>query len=52
VAEDIIIKKEDKNNITINLSILLDKRFNLDKEKESNFNNTINSNEDIANKNI
>jgi hypothetical protein len=52
MAKGIIIKEEDENNIIINLSILLNERFDLDKEGESDFDNVINSNEDIVNKNI
>jgi hypothetical protein len=52
VAEGIIIKEEDENNIITNLSILLNKRFNPNKERESDFNNVINGNKDIADENI
>jgi len=52
VAKGIIIKEEDKNNIITNLGILLNKRFNLNKEGEFDFNNAIDSDKDIADKNI
>jgi hypothetical protein len=52
VAKGIIIKGEDKNNIITNLGILLDKRFNLNKGGEFDFNDAIDSDEDIADKNI
>jgi hypothetical protein len=41
-----IIIKEDKNNIIINLSVLLNKRFNSNKEREFDFNNAIDSDKD------
>jgi len=46
VIKGIIIKEEDKNNIIINLSVLLNKRFNPNKEREFDFNNAINSDKD------
>ena len=52
MAKGIIIKEEDKNNIITNLGILLNKRFNLNKEGEFDFNNAIDSDKDIADKNI
>jgi len=52
VAKGIIIKEEDKNNIITNLGILLNKRFNLNKEGEFDFNDAIDSDEDIADKNM
>ena len=52
MAKGIIIKEEDKNNIITNLGILLNKRFNLNKEGESDFDNAINGNEDMADENI
>lgn len=52
VIKGIIIKEEDKNNIITNLGILLNKRFNLNKEGEFDFNNAIDSDKDIADKNI
>ena len=52
VAEGIIIKEEDKNNMTTDLSVLLDKRFNPNEEGESDFNNAIDSDKDMADENI
>jgi hypothetical protein len=52
VAEGIIIKQEDENNVTANLGVKLDKRFNPNKEDKSDFNNNINRDKDIQNKNI
>jgi hypothetical protein len=52
VVEGIIIKEKDENNIITDLSILLDERFNPNKEGESDFNNVINSNKDMADENI
>ena len=46
VIQGIIIKEEDKNNIIINLSVLLNKRFNPNKERAFDFNNAINSDKD------
>jgi hypothetical protein len=50
VAKGITIKEEDKNNVTINLGVSFNKRFNTD--LESDFDNNINGDEDINNKNI
>jgi hypothetical protein len=47
VAEGIIIKQEDENNVTTDLGVKLDKRFNPDKEDKSDFNNDINRDKDI-----
>ena len=52
VAKGIIIKEEDKNDTITNLGVNLEERFNLDKEDKSDFNNVINGDEDIADKNI
>jgi hypothetical protein len=47
VAEDIIIKQEDENDVTANLGVKLDKRFNPNKEDKSNFDDDINGDKDI-----
>jgi hypothetical protein len=47
VVEGIIIKQEDENNITTDLGVKLDERFNPDKEDKSDFNNDINRDEDM-----
>jgi hypothetical protein len=47
VAEGIIIKQEDENNVTANLGVKLDKRFNPNKEDKSNFDDDINGDKDI-----
>ena len=47
MAEGIIIKQEDENDVTTNLGVKLDKRFNPNKEDESDFNNDINRDKDI-----
>ena len=52
MAEGIIIKEEDKNNVTIDSGVNLEERFNLDKEDKSDFNNIINSDEDLIDKNM
>jgi hypothetical protein len=52
VAEGIIIKQEDENNVTTDLGVKSDKRFNPNKEDKSDFNNDINRDEDIQDKNI
>jgi hypothetical protein len=51
VAEGIKIKEEDKNNVTTDLGINSEQDFDLDKE-ESDFNNIINGDEDIEDKNL
>jgi hypothetical protein len=50
VIKGIIIKEEDKNNITTNLGVSFNERFNTD--SESDFNNNINGDKDINNENI
>jgi hypothetical protein len=50
VAKGIIIKEEDKNDVTTNLGVSSNKRFNTN--LESDFDNDINGNEDINNENI
>jgi hypothetical protein len=52
IIKGITIKEEDKNDIIIDLSILLNERFDLDKEGEFDFDNVINNDEDIMDKNI
>ena len=52
VAEGIIIKEEDENDITTDSGISSDKRFDLDKEGESDFDEAIDSDKDIADENI
>ena len=46
----IIIKEEDKNKVITNLGVDLDERFNPD--SKSDFNNDIDSDENIDDKNI
>ena len=50
ITKGIIIKEEDENDVTTNLGVSSNKRFNTN--LESNFNDNINSNKDINNKNI
>ena len=50
VAKGITIKEEDKNNITTNLGVSSNERF--DTDLESDFNNNINGDKDINNENI
>ena len=52
VIKGIKIKEKDKNNLTTNLSVNLKQYFNLSKEEESDFNNAINSNKGIKDKNL
>ena len=52
VAEGITIKEKDENDMTTNSGISSDERFNLNKEGESDFDNAINGNEDMADENI
>jgi len=52
VAKGITIKEEDENDVTTNSSILSDKRFNPNKEGESDFDNAIDGDEDIADENM
>jgi hypothetical protein len=50
VAKGITIKEEDKNNVTTNLGVSSNKRF--DTDSESDFDNDINGDEDINNENM
>jgi hypothetical protein len=50
VAKGITIKEEDKNNVTTNLGVSSNERFNTD--SESDFDDNINGNKDINNENI
>jgi hypothetical protein len=50
VTKGIIIKEEDKNNVTTDLGVSSDERFNPD--LESDFDDDINGDEDIDDKNI
>jgi hypothetical protein len=52
VVEGITIKEEDENNVTTNLSVLLDERFNPDEEGESDFDNAIDGDKDMADENM
>jgi hypothetical protein len=52
VTKGIKIKKKDSNNIITNSGVKSDKRFNLNSKDKSDFNNAINSDKDIKNKNI
>ena len=50
IAKGITIKEEDKNNVTTNLGVSSNERF--DTDLESNFDNNINGDEDINDENI
>ena len=50
VAKGITIKEEDKNNITTNLGVSFNKRFNTD--SESDFDDNINGDKDINDENM
>ena len=52
VAEGITIKEEDENDVTTDSGVLLDERFDPDEEGESDFNDTIDGDEDIADENM
>jgi len=52
VAKGITIKQEDENDVIANLGVKLDKRFNPNKEDESDFDNDINGDEDMQDKNM
>jgi len=54
VAEGIIIKEEDENDTTTDSGVKLDKRFNPDVNglSESDFDNVINRDEDVDDRNI
>jgi len=51
-AEGIIIKEEDENDVTTDSGVLSDERFDPDKEGESDFDDTIDGDEDIADENM
>jgi hypothetical protein len=50
ITKGITIKEEDKNNITTDSGVFSNKRFNTD--SESDFDNDINSDKDIDDKNM
>jgi hypothetical protein len=52
VAEGIAIKQEDKNDVTTNLRVKSDERFNWDEEEESDFDDAINSNKNMEDENL
>jgi hypothetical protein len=52
VAEGIIIKQEDENNVTADLGVELDKRFDPNEEDKSDFDDDINGDKDIQDENI
>ena len=54
VAEGITIKEEDENDVTTDSRVELDKRFNpnINSLSKSDFDNVINRDEDINNKNM
>jgi hypothetical protein len=52
VIKGIIIKIKDKNNIIINSKVFFNKRFDLNSQSESDFNDDINSDEDENDENI
>ena len=52
VIKRIIIKIKDKNNIIINSKVFFNKRFDLNSQSESDFDDDINSDEDENDENI
>jgi hypothetical protein len=52
VAKGITVKIKDENNITTNLGVSSNERFNPDSQSESDFDNDINGDKDQNNKNI
>jgi len=52
VIKGIIIKIKDKNNIIINSKVFFNKRFDLNSQSESDFDDDINSDEDENDENI
>jgi hypothetical protein len=52
VIEDIAMTQEDENDVTTNSGVKLDKRFNLDAEDKSDFDNNIDRDKDMQNKNM
>ena len=50
VIKEITIKEEDENNVTIDLRVSFNERF--DTDLKSDFNDNINSDEDINDENI
>jgi hypothetical protein len=46
VAKGITVKIKDENNITTNLGVSSNKRFNPNSQSKSNFNDNINGDED------
>jgi hypothetical protein len=52
VTKGITVKIKDKNNITTNLGVSSNERFNPDSQSESDFDNDINGDKDQNNKNI
>jgi hypothetical protein len=52
IAEGIKIKEEDSDDIITDLGVKLDKRFDLNSKDESDFDNAIDGDEDIKDKNM
>ena len=52
MAKGITIKEEDENDVTTDSSVLSDERFDPDEEGESDFDNAIDGDEDIADENM
>jgi hypothetical protein len=52
VAEGIKIKEEDFDDVTTDLGVESDERFDPDSKDESDFDDVINSDEDVRDKNI
>jgi hypothetical protein len=52
VTKGIIVKIKDENNITADLGVSFNKRFNPDSQLESEFDDHINGNEDQDDENI
>jgi hypothetical protein len=52
VVEGITIKQEDENNIATDSGVKSDKRFDLDKEDKSDFDDDIDRDKDMQDKNM
>jgi hypothetical protein len=52
VANGIQIKKEDENDVITDSGVELDERFNPDKEGESDWDDAIDGDEDMADENM
>jgi hypothetical protein len=52
VADGIQIKEEDENDVITDLGVESDERFNPDEEGESDWDNAINGDEDMADENM